>query len=315
MSNFSPGVLKSLLQKSVRRRSPRKATAAASELIHKDLTQLLRRLPIIMVEDVGLVDERFGVLVWLMMADSREVDVLNLVGEETVLKMVWEMAGAAFKKGDEGLKAPEERELKRLEEMDCALRAACMMRERYGGMKGDQDMLKKAMSEIGAEADEALVEQVEERFGLSKLTRTWTYVANAVYSQASKAGGAWSKPPPLTAENVCSAGLDFHCSDILDDVLKDKAGAVIMKGVEVSLGVQGFEEIKNAMKSAMWENEAGVNLKVKLELEGGGKVEEGEEEDNKRKRKVRACASGETTLPLRLASLVANTSRSSHSTS
>ena len=290
MSSFSPGVLKSLLQKSVRRRSPRKAAAAANELIYKDLTQLLRRLPIIMVEDVGLVGERFGVLVWLMMADSRDVDVLSLVGEETVLKIVWEMAGAVFKRGDEGLEVPGE--ARRLEETDCALRAACMIRERFGGMRGDQDMLKRAVTEIGAEADEALVKQVEERFGLSQLGRTWTDVANAVYFQASKAGGAWSKPPPLTVENVCSAGVDFHCSDIVDDVLENNAENAIMKGVEVSLGVHGFEEINNEIKSAMWENEAGVNLKVKLESEGGAGSGEGqlEGQDDKLKRKVRSDA-------------------------
>ena len=63
-------VLKSMLQKSVRRREPEKAARLAVRMMSSSLTDFLRRLPIICVEDVGLHPE-FSCVVWLMVAVSR----------------------------------------------------------------------------------------------------------------------------------------------------------------------------------------------------------------------------------------------------
>eukprot|EP00191_Tetraselmis_sp_GSL018_P017263 CAMPEP_0177582450 /NCGR_PEP_ID=MMETSP0419_2-20121207/2750_1 /TAXON_ID=582737 /ORGANISM="Tetraselmis sp., Strain GSL018" /LENGTH=239 /DNA_ID=CAMNT_0019071685 /DNA_START=224 /DNA_END=943 /DNA_ORIENTATION=+ len=63
-------LLKSLLQKAVRRRNKRAATWAAFELAVVDVVSLLRRLPIILLEDVGLHDS-FPAIVWMMVASSK----------------------------------------------------------------------------------------------------------------------------------------------------------------------------------------------------------------------------------------------------
>jgi hypothetical protein len=68
-SRLSVSVLKSMLQKCIRRRRPMPAVRVAMELADKALVELLRRLPIIVLEDSTLHPD-FPLLVWLMMACS-----------------------------------------------------------------------------------------------------------------------------------------------------------------------------------------------------------------------------------------------------
>jgi len=74
-------LLKSNLQKAIRRCHNNIAIQSAIQLIHLDKIQFLRRLPIIYIEDVCLMDS-FPMVVWLMMADkhytltSIDIDIL-----------------------------------------------------------------------------------------------------------------------------------------------------------------------------------------------------------------------------------------------
>lgn len=84
-SEASPSInvplLKSNLQKAVRRCHNSIAIQSAIQLIHLDITQFLRRLPIIYIEDVCLMDS-FPMVIWLMMADKQytitpiDIDIL-----------------------------------------------------------------------------------------------------------------------------------------------------------------------------------------------------------------------------------------------
>lgn len=72
-SQLSVPVLKSVLQKSIRRRRPLPATRVAMELADKAMGELLRRLPIIILEDSTLHPD-FPLICWLMAADSKVSD-------------------------------------------------------------------------------------------------------------------------------------------------------------------------------------------------------------------------------------------------
>lgn len=63
-------MLKSILQKSIRRRQPLPAVRVAMELMDKALGELLRRLPIIILED-SMLHPDLPLLVWLMVAESK----------------------------------------------------------------------------------------------------------------------------------------------------------------------------------------------------------------------------------------------------
>lgn len=68
---YTPSILKSNLQKCVRRRCETQAYATTLQLLRQDPSELLRRLPIIMLEDTLVHPRYFPELVWLMVAVSK----------------------------------------------------------------------------------------------------------------------------------------------------------------------------------------------------------------------------------------------------
>lgn len=62
-------ILKSHLQKNIRRRQVDKAVSTAYALMAEDITAFLRRLPIIMIED-AILHSSITLLVWMMVADE-----------------------------------------------------------------------------------------------------------------------------------------------------------------------------------------------------------------------------------------------------
>lgn len=73
-SRLSVPVLKSILQKSVRRRKPLPSVRVAMELADKSLSDLLRRLVVIAVED-STIHPDIPLMVWLMIATSKDFDL------------------------------------------------------------------------------------------------------------------------------------------------------------------------------------------------------------------------------------------------
>ncbi|CAB9530325.1 unknown protein [Seminavis robusta] len=69
-SRLSVPVLKSILQKSIRRRRPLPSVRVAMELMDKALGEFLRRLPIIVLEDSTLHPD-YPLLIWAMVAHSK----------------------------------------------------------------------------------------------------------------------------------------------------------------------------------------------------------------------------------------------------
>ena len=62
-------ILKSHLQKNIRKQNEQLALSTAVHMMNLDVVELLRRLPIIMIEDV-MLHESFTTLIWLMVSQS-----------------------------------------------------------------------------------------------------------------------------------------------------------------------------------------------------------------------------------------------------
>lgn len=80
LSKLSIPVLKSMIQKAIRRQRPHQATMLAMELSDKSWSDLLRRIPIIMLEDAALHPD-LPLLVWLMVADSKNYIVNSTIAD------------------------------------------------------------------------------------------------------------------------------------------------------------------------------------------------------------------------------------------
>ena len=148
-SRLSVPVLKSMLQKNIRRRRPLPAVRVAMELADKSYGDLVRRLPIMVLED-SILHPDFPLLVWLMVAESKGFKPTQPLMIK-LMRMVFEIASCpirdplppddesteAFVGGDE-----TDADLTEALGQDCEMMLrAMLLRVSYGGMKCDTEML------------------------------------------------------------------------------------------------------------------------------------------------------------------------------
>jgi len=132
--------LMSHLQKCVRRMNDIKSVQTAKHLIDLDFNSFIRRLPIIMLEDVTL-HESISVIVWLMIASSKKFKIK--------IEMVKWLLGVVYYLSNESYKTSylkEENEYKWDETVTTKetqlLLSTLRFRKCYGGMKGDMHMIE-----------------------------------------------------------------------------------------------------------------------------------------------------------------------------
>jgi hypothetical protein len=142
--NVNIPLLKSNLQKAVRRCQTDIAIKTALAIIQTEPLELLRRLPIIYIEDVCLMDS-YSIVIWLMMAenehtlDMNDINILlNIIKHLCECKIYY----------DDSIDYTKDFELyhknlQQLEKKDSIL--SVYYRLKYGGMKGDMLMLRNSI--------------------------------------------------------------------------------------------------------------------------------------------------------------------------
>ena len=149
--SIDPSILslvKSNLQKCVRRRLAQKALGTAKRFMEMDMGHFLRRLAIIMMEDVSL-HESLGVIIWLTAAESKGfsihdgiqkwlLSVVSYLCEEKV-EQYWSLG---ISNQDQSLLEQDKtlyQEAKKSEQKDLVF--SLLFRKSYGGMPGDCIMM------------------------------------------------------------------------------------------------------------------------------------------------------------------------------
>jgi len=143
-SNASISLLKSNLQKAVRRCHTEIAIKSAIAIIQKQPIELLRRLPIIYIEDVCLMDS-FSIVVWLMMAekehtlDNNDIDILLHIVKSLCETYTY------YDNSNDHTKDFEltHKNLLGFKNSDAIL--SIYYRSLYGGMNGDMTMLRNSV--------------------------------------------------------------------------------------------------------------------------------------------------------------------------
>jgi len=146
-TKFGVPLLKSNLQKAVRRCQTQIAINSALAIIQKDPIELLRRLPVIYIEDVCLMDS-YSIPVWLMMAEKEhtlnttDIDILlNIVKNLCECNIYYDENSARL--SDKKLFDLSHKSLQDFEHKDLLL--SLFYRSQYGGLKGDMIMLKNSI--------------------------------------------------------------------------------------------------------------------------------------------------------------------------
>eukprot|EP00933_Yihiella_yeosuensis_P054106 TRINITY_DN5245_c3_g1_i1.p1 TRINITY_DN5245_c3_g1~~TRINITY_DN5245_c3_g1_i1.p1 ORF type:complete len:439 (-),score=97.66 TRINITY_DN5245_c3_g1_i1:69-1385(-) len=217
-------LVKSSLQKAVRRGEARAAVAAAAYLLAYDPKELLRRLPIVLVEDVGIFED-LPELTWLMVAVQsgyvlRKTDVrfvLSLVAaaamhpERTPIPEFNVSEGQAAlarllkaSSGSSGHVVEASSYCPRLVLLsNCLALRAC-----YGGMGGDACFLL-AFAAHPELWDKRIAPPALETAKAVALADEWIAAA----SHSNLGPKAWAKA--IKESEQVEAAVDFHCSDIL----------------------------------------------------------------------------------------------------
>ena len=133
-------IMKSHLQKAVRRMAVDSALGATRELIGMDLNALLRRIPIIAIEDVAPV-QGIDVCIWIMIAYSKGFK-LRKSHIDYIAGFVKSMTNYPRKVRNYNELPVEDQRRSNLGEDKRVLIECLALRRSYGGMKGDMKMIR-----------------------------------------------------------------------------------------------------------------------------------------------------------------------------
>ena len=140
-------VLKSNLQKAIRLQDRESALKTTLRLALVDQQELYRRLPIIAVEDVCLI-KGTSTIVWLMMVARKNISVSEMTFVARYVDALCLETDVFFNNKSIRPKTVMHKEIAKLPDI-----AALNIRAQYGGMKGDIDMLKRAVYEYDRVGD------------------------------------------------------------------------------------------------------------------------------------------------------------------
>ena len=149
--------LLSHIQKSIRRMEDIRSVQSAKHLIDLDCQSFLRRLPIIMMEDVT-IHESITVVTWLMIAVSK--------GFEMKYEMVKWLLGIIYYLSNETKKTDyltndlEKKEWDVTDEKINTVLYSLRFRKCYGGMKGDMNMIEYYIHNILSMNIEATTDKI-----------------------------------------------------------------------------------------------------------------------------------------------------------
>jgi hypothetical protein len=265
-SRLSIPVLKSILQKSIRRRRPLPSVRVAMELIDRALGPLLRRISIIIFED-SVLHPDFPLLCWMMAAESKGYKVPSELLEKLLL-IIYEIASCPWNDP-----APSEESIvdSHADTDQSTLLKCISMRISYGGLKCDMEMLRKYRKLwLQRFCKQVIPLDVRERLGGDDIPLNWSEIPDYLHVRARCQGIQHvinlvrGRLDALKIQDICLEGIDYHCSDVLEQLLKDDS--FIAQSIR-HLESNGQKELITKdnlltyLKKCMWTFSSGINFR------------------------------------------------------
>lgn len=243
---YSPSLLKSAIQKAVRRGDVDKALACTKSLIDKDPRACLRRLMVIVLED-GLLLPNYQELALLTDHIRLKGSSLTEQDKTNVLTMVAELTRCEYRDFDKNNPDyAEGYQVAKLEDDELALVNAINYRVRIGGYKGDLDMLRNY----------ARIWQKRFGEGSWNVERLQSYFTGEVVEYADV--------PYATNEDIPIEAIDFHCSPIGRILLKKQyVTELIQKAMpsDTRDWAEPWTSDEDMLNKVVWALRSGVNFK------------------------------------------------------
>ncbi len=223
--------LKSHLQKCIRRKLHDKAVKTAFHMIKLDIQEFLRRLPIIMIEDVTLHDS-LPIIVWLMAACTNKEFIVQEEHIKWLLDIVYILC--EIKEHDKSHSQDKIKDISRYHKLEnddkLSLLYSLQLRGGYGGMKCDIKMINYF--------SDLWYHRFEDGRDCNKLHINKKYDINSIEKLSKK---EWE-----------IAAIDFHCAPYMIGWLQKK--------------FDDFDE--DEFKNIIWHNSSKINIRDKFDDKG-----------------------------------------------
>eukprot|EP00892_Ulva_mutabilis_P002710 jgi/Ulvmu1/1243/UM109_0041.1 len=283
-------LLKSALQKCVRRRLARDAVRLAYALLAMSPSDALRRVAVMCIEDAAL-HPQLPAVVWMMCAVAKGF-VLTVDHSALVLRVVWDLASThirdALRHDDAapgGCSDPADllsmaRALPRSAAHARTLVSSLLLRAAYGGMGGDVAMLHSAarvwlrrfQAHPGTDTPGPPQPPGTDTPGppqppgsqhhSSCSDNTWGPVWAALFPDESL---PWAGIGHLRRTNFPLAGVDHHISRILTPLLSDDAVLEAIEALCETAEHRG-EDPEAVLGALLWTYRSGVSCKVAMPI-------------------------------------------------
>lgn len=244
---FSASLLKSAIQKAVRRCDVKRAVICAKALMEKNMMEFLRRWGIIVIED-ALLHPMYGEAMRMAMRKVTNVEQLEESEKDMLLNMVADVAAMRVRDDfykintDVGKVQFEDMNYEGMGEKEVGLVKALKYRAAIGGMAGDIDMMRKM----------AAVWHWRFREGGWTVEKLWGYFD---FGNDWK----WKDVPVVEKTDIMLEAVDFHCFPKMLTLLAEKN---YVKGMMA----QNFPkaDIEKQLLLIIWRMRSGVQYKKQI---------------------------------------------------
>jgi hypothetical protein len=281
---MSPSLLKSLLQKSVRRCRTTHSVRLAKALICFNFLEFVRRFAIIIIED-GILHPDFGIFIWLLVQLQSEPSwhpskllldhLLQIVHDICACRLRDNMAiavhfylpdSAGLKEEEPPAMSPSDAEWALMTPQEIALVKSLLARACFGGMKGDMLMLKGAASFwrsrfAKSDLQFGLEHLVERSRPAAAENSSWMDWLTRITNSDAPVTTDWTVTGPSQLSDCLLDGVDFHCSSMIDSLMEDPEMVSLLSE---RLGTSEREQHEQVVKTLVWNYRSSINARMNI---------------------------------------------------
>jgi hypothetical protein len=243
-AGFSDSLLKSAIQKAIRRNDVDKAVVCSKALIEKDEMDFVRRLAVIVLEDV-ILHPKYSELIDIIKRISPKGSFLTDEEKDLLINIVADLADTDYR--DDFIHVNEdckkEYTFNKIGEKEMELIAAIRYRSVIGGMKGDMELLSKMANCWGYRFNNG-------GWKIDDLNKYFTKQHNFQFKTIKK----------VKAKDIMIEAVDFHCSPVLNILLK-KPNVVLMVETEFPK-----DDVGERLKDIVWTKRSSISGKTQINI-------------------------------------------------
>jgi hypothetical protein len=244
---FSESILKSGMQKAIRRGETDKALVCAKALMKINESDFIRRLCVIVLEDVILHPD-YDKMVEILKKTGKKNSYFTDEDKDFLINIVYDLAFCKYRDEFIDINQDDKECDGEMTEKEYALYRAIKYRAAVGGMKWDTNMLEK-FARIWKYRFVNKKISVDDLKGYYRL-KDYNVSDNLPYSVVRD---------EITVDDIILESVDFHCSAVLKIMMKKPD---VIKLINEEYPCYDIHEI---LRKIMWRYRSGYSTKIQIE--------------------------------------------------